>query len=71
MVAKGQKRIKSVVIYTPTQEPAAPCGACRQVINEFGPKARVISLCDSDKRINTSIGKLLPKAFGPGNLDEE
>jgi cytidine deaminase len=71
MVAKGRKRIKLVVIYTPTQEPAAPCGACRQVINEFGPKARVISLCDSDKRLDTSVDKLLPDAFGPGNLDEE
>lgn len=68
MVAKGQQRIRLVVIYTPTQEPAAPCGACRQVIYEFGPGAQVVSLCDSDERLDTSIDKLLPNSFGPRNL---
>ena len=70
MVAKGQQRIKLVLIYTPTEQPAAPCGACRQVINEFGPEARIVSLCDSDKRLDTTLDKLLPNSFGPRNLDE-
>ena len=70
MVASGQQRIKLIVIYTPTQEPAAPCGACRQVINEFGPLASVVSLCDSNQRLDSSINDLLPDSFGPQNLGE-
>ena len=66
--AAGERKIKCVVVYTPTQTPTAPCGACRQVINEFGPQARVISVCDSRQRIETTLDALLPAAFGPDNL---
>jgi len=67
-VAAGERKIKCVVVYTPTTSATPPCGACRQVINEFGPQARVISVCDSKERIETSLDALLPAAFGPGNL---
>jgi cytidine deaminase len=68
MVAQGGRKIRAVVIYTPTREPATPCGACRQVINEFGPTAPIVSACKGPKRINTTLNKLLPHAFGPANL---
>jgi cytidine deaminase len=68
MVAHARQKVVAVVIYTPTQEPASPCGACRQVLNEFGPRARVVSVCDSAARIDTTVDELLPGAFGPGNL---
>jgi cytidine deaminase len=67
-VAAGEKSVKAVAIYTPTPLPTAPCGACRQVINEFGPDALVISVCDSKNRIDTRLSALLPAAFGPGDL---
>src|SRR3954471_23684405 len=41
----GERKIRAVVVYTPTPTPTAPCGACRQVINEFGPSAQVVSIC--------------------------
>ena len=34
---RGPLSICAVVVFTPTATPTAPCGACRQVINEFGP----------------------------------
>jgi cytidine deaminase len=68
MVANGQKQISAVAIYTPTGEPTAPCGACRQVINEFGPDALVVSACDGDRVIEMRLSELLPNAFGPENL---
>src|SRR4051812_37746998 len=37
--AAGERKIKAVVVYTPTANPTMPCGACRQVINEFGSEA--------------------------------
>ena len=61
----------AVVVFTPTTTPTAPCGACRQVINEFGPDARVISLCDGPVAVESSLGILLPQAFGPGNLESD
>jgi len=66
--SKRPIRLKCVVIYTPTKTATTPCGACRQVIHEFGPDARVISVCDSKNRIDVSIETLLPGAFGPGDL---
>src|SRR5271169_5350356 len=32
---QGATKIRAVLVYTPTKKPTAPCGACRQVINEF------------------------------------
>lgn len=65
MSARGARKIELVAIYTPTESPTAPCGACRQVINEFGPNARIISFCDGPDRIETTLDQLLPHAFGP------
>ena len=67
-IAAGERHITAVAIYTPTTTATAPCGACRQVINEFGADAVVISFCDGKQRIETSLNKLLPSAFGPANL---
>lgn len=70
MVADGQSQLECVVIYTPTGEPTAPCGACRQVLNEFGPTARVVSTCRGDGRLDTNVQQLFPDAFGPKNLSQ-
>src|ERR1700676_3367622 len=35
-VAAGERSIRAVAVYTPTPLPTPPCGACRQVIHEFG-----------------------------------
>ena len=67
-VAAGERTVRAVAIYTPTAQPTAPCGACRQVINEFGPEAVVISVCATAARLETTLAALLPAAFGPDNL---
>lgn len=66
--AAGARKLECVVVYTPTKGATAPCGACRQVIFEFGPQARVLSCCDSKETIDTTIQALLPGAFGPADL---
>jgi cytidine deaminase len=66
--AAGERTLKAVVVYTPTPTATSPCGACRQVINEFGPDALVLSVCDSADTIETTLAALLPAAFGPKNL---
>ena len=67
-VAAGAKKISCVVVYTPTKTATAPCGACRQVISEFGPTARVISICNGREQVDVTIDALLPGAFGPADL---
>lgn len=66
--AAGERKVRAVVVYTPTPTPTMPCGACRQVVNEFGPDAIVVSICNSAKRIETTLSQLLTEAFGPENL---
>ncbi len=68
-VNAGARRVDRVVVYTPTSTATAPCGACRQVIFEFGPQARVLSCCKGADEIETSIEALLPAAFGPADLE--
>jgi len=68
-VAHGARRIDAVVIYTPTAVATTPCGACRQVIQEFGPEALIVS-CTDDEHAERSftLPALLPDAFGPGSV---
>ena len=66
--AAGERVVQAVAVYTPTRTATAPCGACRQVINEFGPTALVISVCNSTGRLETTLDRLLPSAFGPKAL---
>jgi len=66
-------KIHSVVIYTPTELPSAPCGACRQVIREFAKDLNgtmVFSFAIDPKTppLCKSVNQLLPDSFGPENL---
>jgi cytidine deaminase len=64
-------RIRAVLVYTPTALPTAPCGGCRQVLSEFGPDGDVFCQCDGPHVIRTTLGALLPHAFGPDELNRE
>lgn len=64
----GAVEIAAVVVYTPTKQPSTPCGACRQVIHEFGSSAEIHSFCDNEKVISTNIKDLLPEAFDKDSL---
>ena len=63
-VSEGESDITAVAIAS--EGAAFPCGACRQVLNEFGPEMEVI-LGDEEARFSEqlSLKDLLPKAFGP------
>lgn len=65
--------ISKVVIYTPTVNPSAPCGACRQVIREFAFNLSPTMVYSFAVDPNTpplmrTIDQLLPNSFGPENL---
>jgi cytidine deaminase len=64
MVTGGDKKPVLVVIVADTDEPIPPCGACRQVIAEFNPEAKVVLYSvKSGKRVVTSLSELLPYVF--------
>ncbi|MBX3111910.1 MAG: cytidine deaminase [Fimbriimonadaceae bacterium] len=63
MVAAGGRRLVAMAVYTPTQEVTTPCGACRQVMMEFGKGARVVCACDSTDVMDLDTKDLLPFAF--------
>lgn len=67
-VAQGARSIHAIGIYTPTPAATAPCGACRQVIYEFGAESDVICFSDGDEILIHKITDLLPGAFGPLDL---
>lgn len=68
--AAGMEEVVAVCIYTPTEVPTPPCGACRQVLNEFGPDMAVRAICNGPAIIDTTLSQLLPGAFGPKNLHD-
>ncbi len=59
-----QGQLKTLLIWSEQESPAAPCGACRQVIAELMPADSVIhSVCASGKHTSWSITELLPHQF--------
>ncbi len=62
MVANGEKNIKAIAIYVDTDKLFPPCGACRQVIAEFGEDVDIIYGND-DKIITTTLKEILPHTF--------
>jgi len=62
MVASGEKRVVTVAIVADGDEPAMPCGICRQVIVELGPGAEIVS-SNLRKTKHSSIQQLLPDPF--------
>jgi len=64
-VAAGARRIDAVAVASGTRPPTPPCGACLQVLAELGrPETRVVLVGKGGAREETSLGALLPKAFG-------
>ena len=66
-VGAGTRRLRRAVVVSDVDPPAAPCGACRQVLSEFGPALRVDAYGPTSQA-SWTIAELLPSAFGPEQL---
>lgn len=66
-VSEGERDLLAIAVVT--SNGGAPCGACRQVLAEFGLDTRVL-IADENGRLvqDTSVGELLPGAFRPDQL---
>ena len=62
-VSQGLTDFEEIAIATDDSEPTPPCGACRQVLNEFAPSIRISSYTRDGKEAAWSLDELLPHAF--------
>jgi cytidine deaminase len=66
-VSAGVTRFRRAVVVSDVDPPAAPCGACRQVLAEFGLDLPIEGV-GSRKTVRWRLSDLLPVAFGPEQL---
>ena len=66
-VSAGAKRFRRAVVVSDVDPPAAPCGACRQVLAEFGLDLSIDGV-GSKRTVSWRLSDLLPEAFGPEQL---
>lgn len=67
-ISEGSTKFKAIAVIGDTDKPLSPCGACRQVISEFGEDIPLIMAnLKGDFKIK-KIKKLLPEAFGKNDL---
>ena len=69
MVSRGGRQIRRVIIVASSDEPAFPCGFCRQVIAEFGPNAEIVAVNRRATQFSdSSMTDLLPFQFSKKQL---
>jgi len=69
MVAAGGTRIAALCVIADAARPVPPCGGCRQKIAEFaGADVPVTLATTAGGRAETTVGALLPGAFGRADL---
>ena len=66
-VGEGVREFKTIAIAA-ENAPPWPCGACRQVLNEFTPDIRVLIGWGENQTDESSLSALLPHSFGPKDL---
>ena len=67
-ISEGSYKFEAMAIVGDTERPCSPCGACRQVISEFGEDIKIaMSNLKGDVKIK-KISELLPEAFNKNDL---
>ena len=65
-VSEGARRFDAIAIAA--KAVAWPCGACRQVLNEFAEPGFRVLVTWEDQVAEKNLDELLPESFGPRNL---
>jgi cytidine deaminase len=70
-VGAGHRAFRAVAVSAPRSRLATPCGACRQFLNEFRPLTGELTviLDDGETGLEIPFSELLPRAFGPRDLE--
>lgn len=67
-VAQGMKELEEIAIASEADEPAPPCGSCRQTMSEFAPNLLVTSYSSNGRQAIWRLSDLLPEAFALNHL---
>jgi cytidine deaminase len=68
-VSEGARAYRAIAVVGPDDDaPCAPCGACRQVLYEFGGAWTLVTPDGAGGARTATVASLLPGAFGPGDL---
>jgi cytidine deaminase len=67
-VAAGHRRLLACALYVPGEKTITPCGACRQVLREFGATMEIVSTSGGGQELRETLDALLPHSFGPESL---
>jgi cytidine deaminase len=61
-IAGGEKEFVAIGVVSDSDEPAVPCGACRQVLAEFNPKITIVTSTIAGKTQEFQLDELLPRS---------
>mgnify|MGYP000417481356 CR=1 FL=1 len=63
-VSKGMNKIKVIAVVGDTEGPISPCGACRQVINEFATEDTLVIMANMKKEYKmVKFTEIFPYGF--------
>lgn len=70
-ISEGNRKILAIAVVT--RNAGAPCGACRQVMREFASLdiPVILTTIDDGFEEEFSLRDLLPRSFGPDDLDRK
>lgn len=69
-VSEGYRSFVRIAIAGETEQFCAPCGVCRQVLQEFAPDIEVILVNKNGETVELTLPQLFPYSFGSANLTE-
>ena len=70
-ISEGHRRFTRIAVAADTTEPTSPCGACRQILWEFGGDVEVILGNLTAETARYRLRALLPHPFDGGELRSE
>lgn len=69
-VSEGALKLVAIAVVADTKNPVAPCGACRQVMSEFGIGKVIMSNLEN-LQYTVTLQELLPYSFEKKHLSGE
>jgi cytidine deaminase len=67
-LSEGHRRFRRIAVVADTRHPTPPCGACRQILWEFGGDLEVLLAAVRGHHATHRLAELLPLPFDDGLL---